>query len=169
MAPPHHSVAGQMSVDDLAELGGGPESRDSLAADEEGRRTGDPQSDAGIDILLYADGLGVAVQAGIEGRAIEFESRSMLLQFGVGQIALVFEDQVVVLEELVLIGGAFRGPGRRFGPVVDAGQGKVPEDPTDLAAVDVLRFEVRKLLPGKPAAERSLEIKILNHGQWSGC
>jgi hypothetical protein len=92
----------------------------------------------------------------------------MLLQLSVRQIALVGEDQVVVLEELVLIGGAFRGPSRGFGPVVETGYGKVPKNPTDLAAVDVLGFEVRKLLPGKPAAERSLEIKILNHSQWSG-
>jgi hypothetical protein len=116
---------------------------------------------------LDAGGLGVAVQAGIERRAIEPESRGKLLQFCVRQIALIFKDQVVILEELVLIGGTFRGPGRGLGTVVDAGKGEVSEDPADLAAVDVLCFKVRKLLPGKPAAERSLEIEILHNGQRS--
>jgi hypothetical protein len=113
---------------------------------------------------LHPSGLRATGEARVEARLIQAEGRGVLLQLAVGQIALVLEDEVVVLEKLVLVGGAFRGPRRGLRTVM-AGERKVPKNPADLAGVDVLGLEGRKLLPGKPAAKRSLQVIVFDDNQ----
>lgn len=78
------------------------------------------------------------------------------------QVVLIGEDQVAVIEERirVLIGRTFRSARGRLRPIVDSPRREVPDDPADLAGVEVPLLDGRKLRPGKPANGRSLETLV---------
>src|SRR5688500_6862972 len=79
------------------------------AVDEEGGGTVDAAADAAAEVFADAAGEGFAGQVGLEAVNLQADLQRVAGHVGVGQVLLVFVEQVVHLPELPLRRGRLRG------------------------------------------------------------